>query len=181
MIPKAILSVYHLSHFLFLFMKHTHTLSLANIYTHSLTPLLTYIHNVPLSLILSHPYPHTHYLCSSYMHSHPHTHTQCFVIVRAKERIKFWTRRTTQSFVVPTLVLPCAIDVHHVVEQSESERNFGVLRMHRPRSINATYLRQAGVNFTNVLRTASTLVDSESVKNTVKSSVSFYAFGICTR
>jgi len=75
MIPKAILSVYHLSHFLFLFMKHTHTLSLANIYTHSLTPLLTYIHNVPLSLILSHPYPHTHYLCSSYMHSHPHTHS----------------------------------------------------------------------------------------------------------
>jgi len=37
----------------------------------------------------------------------------------------------------------------------------------------------AGVNFTNILRKAFTLVDPESVKNTVKSSVSFYAFGIC--
>jgi len=37
------------------------------------------------------------------------------------------------------------------------------------------------VDFTNVLRTAFTLVDPESVKNTVKSLVSFYAFGICER
>jgi len=36
-----------------------------------------------------------------------------------------------------------------------------------------------GVNFTNFLRTAFTLVDPKSIKNTVKSSVSFYAFGIC--
>ncbi len=36
-----------------------------------------------------------------------------------------------------------------------------------------------GVNFTNILPTAFTLVDPESVKNTVKSSVSFYAFRIC--
>jgi len=35
-----------------------------------------------------------------------------------------------------------------------------------------------GVNFTNVLRTAFALVDPKSVKNTVKSSVTFYAFGI---
>ncbi len=34
-------------------------------------------------------------------------------------------------------------------------------------------------NFTNVLCQAFTLVDPETVKNTVKSSVSFYAFGIC--
>jgi len=39
----------------------------------------------------------------------------------------------------------------------------------------------AGVNFTNVLRTAFALVDPESVKNTVKSSVSFYTFGINER
>ncbi len=32
------------------------------------------------------------------------------------------------------------------------------------------------VNFINVLRTAFALVDPKSVKNTVKSSVSFYAF-----
>jgi len=36
-----------------------------------------------------------------------------------------------------------------------------------------------GLNFINVLRTAFSLVDPESVKNTVKSSVSFYTFGIC--
>jgi len=35
-----------------------------------------------------------------------------------------------------------------------------------------------GVNFINILRAAFTLVDPESVKNTVKSSVSFHAFGI---
>ncbi len=35
----------------------------------------------------------------------------------------------------------------------------------------------SGVNFINVLYTAFTLVDPESVKNTVKSSVSFDAFG----
>ncbi len=37
---------------------------------------------------------------------------------------------------------------------------------------------QTGVNFINVLYTAFTLVDPESVKNTVKSSVTFYTFGI---
>ncbi len=37
------------------------------------------------------------------------------------------------------------------------------------------------VNFTKVLCAAFTLVDPKSVKNTVKSSVSFYAFGICER
>ena len=35
-----------------------------------------------------------------------------------------------------------------------------------------------GVNFTNILLTAFVHVDSKSVKNTVKSLVSFYAFGI---
>jgi len=35
-----------------------------------------------------------------------------------------------------------------------------------------------GVNFINVSSTAFALVDPKSVKNTVKSSVSFYAFGI---
>ena len=35
-----------------------------------------------------------------------------------------------------------------------------------------------GVNFINVLRTAFALVDLESIKNTVKSSVPFYIFGI---
>jgi hypothetical protein len=38
-----------------------------------------------------------------------------------------------------------------------------------------------GVNFSNVLRTAFALVDPKSVKNTDKSSVSFYAFGIYER
>ncbi len=38
-----------------------------------------------------------------------------------------------------------------------------------------------GVNFINVLRTAFALVDPKSVKNTVKSSVSLYAFGIYER
>jgi len=38
-----------------------------------------------------------------------------------------------------------------------------------------------GVNFTNVLHKAFTLVDPKSVKNAVKSSVFFYAFGIYGR
>ena len=38
-----------------------------------------------------------------------------------------------------------------------------------------------GLNFINILRTAFTLVDPKSVKNTLKSSVSFYAFGIYVR
>jgi hypothetical protein len=42
-------------------------------------------------------------------------------------------------------------------------------------------IERAGVNFINVLRTAFALVESKSVKNTVKSSVSFYAFGIYER
>ncbi len=37
------------------------------------------------------------------------------------------------------------------------------------------------VNFINVLRTAFALIDPKSVTNTVKSSVSFYAFGIYER
>jgi len=41
--------------------------------------------------------------------------------------------------------------------------------------------RDIKVNFINVLRTAFTLVDPESVKNTVKSSASFYAFEIIVR
>jgi hypothetical protein len=42
-------------------------------------------------------------------------------------------------------------------------------------------VNQSGVNFTNVLRTAFTLVDPKNIKNTVKSSSSFYAFGVCER
>jgi len=38
-----------------------------------------------------------------------------------------------------------------------------------------------GVHFINVICTAFALVDPESVKNTVKSSVSLYAFGIYER
>jgi len=38
-----------------------------------------------------------------------------------------------------------------------------------------------GVNFINILRTAFALVDPKSVKNTVDSSVSCYAFGIYKR
>ena len=37
------------------------------------------------------------------------------------------------------------------------------------------------VNFINVLLTAFALIDPKSIKITVKSSVSFYAFGICER
>jgi len=39
-------------------------------------------------------------------------------------------------------------------------------------------MQKPGVNFTNILLAAFTLVDLKGVKNTVKSSVSFYAFGI---
>jgi hypothetical protein len=37
---------------------------------------------------------------------------------------------------------------------------------------------QAGVDFINVKSTAFTLIDPKSVNNTVKSSISFYAFSI---
>jgi len=46
---------------------------------------------------------------------------------------------------------------------------------------NHKVLNGSGVDFINVLRTAFSLVDPESVKNTVKSSASFYAFGIYER
>jgi len=36
-----------------------------------------------------------------------------------------------------------------------------------------------GVNFTNILLAALTLVDPKSIRNTVKSSVTSYTFGIC--
>ncbi len=39
----------------------------------------------------------------------------------------------------------------------------------------------SGVNFTNILHAAFTIVDPKSIKNTVKSSVSFYTFWISTR
>jgi len=42
-----------------------------------------------------------------------------------------------------------------------------------------TFRALLGVNFINILQAAFMLVDPESVKNTVKSSVSIYAFGIC--
>ncbi len=38
-----------------------------------------------------------------------------------------------------------------------------------------------GLNFTIILRASFLLVDPKSIKNTVKSSVSFYAFMICKR
>ena len=43
------------------------------------------------------------------------------------------------------------------------------------------YLKHSGVDFTNILRAAFKIIDPKSVKNTVKSSASSYAFGICTR
>ena len=44
-----------------------------------------------------------------------------------------------------------------------------------------SFLQSSGVNFINNLHTAFAFVDSKSVKNTVKSSVSFYAFWIYKR
>ncbi len=41
-----------------------------------------------------------------------------------------------------------------------------------------TKILRPGVNFINILRTAFALLDPKSVKSTVKSPVSFYAFGI---
>ncbi len=46
---------------------------------------------------------------------------------------------------------------------------------------NSIFLPAPGLNFINVLHIAFTLVDPKSIKNTVKSSVSFYSFGICGR
>ncbi len=43
------------------------------------------------------------------------------------------------------------------------------------------FIHQPCVNFTNVLCAAFMLVDPKSVKSTVKSLVSFYAFRICVR
>ncbi len=55
---------------------------------------------------------------------------------------------------------------------------------HRPYDLsrqNQTISNIPGVNFTNVLRASFMLIDPKSVKNKVKSSVSFYAFRICAR
>ena len=41
--------------------------------------------------------------------------------------------------------------------------------------------QRQGVNFINILRTAFVLVDPKNIRNTAKSSVSFYAFGIYER
>ncbi len=38
-----------------------------------------------------------------------------------------------------------------------------------------------GFNFTNIIQAAFALVDPKSVKNTDKSSLLFYTFGLCTR
>ncbi len=43
------------------------------------------------------------------------------------------------------------------------------------------WMMTPGLNFINVLHTAFILVNPKSVKNTVKSYVYFYAFGICER
>jgi len=45
-------------------------------------------------------------------------------------------------------------------------------------SIKRENLQEPGVNFINVLGAAFVLIDPKSVKNTVKSSVSVYAFGL---
>jgi len=53
-----------------------------------------------------------------------------------------------------------------------------------PRAILVTFeinILTSSVNFINILCTAFALIDPESVKNTVKSSVFFYAFGIYER
>ena len=47
-------------------------------------------------------------------------------------------------------------------------------------ALNANALK-SGVNFTNVLQAAFTLIDPKSIKNSVKLPVSFYSFGIYKR
>jgi len=55
------------------------------------------------------------------------------------------------------------------------------LKFAKVRDYAVVSLSGSGVNFINILRTAFTLVDPKSIKNTVKSKVSFYAFGIWVR
>jgi len=50
---------------------------------------------------------------------------------------------------------------------------------HMPPTVHV--FEKPGVDFNNVQRTAFTLVDPKSAKNTVKSSVSYYAFRIYER
>ncbi len=68
------------------------------------------------------------------------------------------------------------------------ENTFDIIIVHafffRYGVLNATRTKHkggAGVNFINVLHTAFTLVDPKSIKHTVKSSVTFYTFGIYER
>jgi len=69
-----------------------------------------------------------------------------------------------------------------VIIQSSYQYLFTLLRSTSVKAVCKTLVKLSpGFNFDNILHTAFTLVDPESAKNTDKSSVSFYTFGICER
>jgi len=71
-------------------------------------------------------------------------------------------------------------DPNSAKRQSSCQCLFLLCRAACIKAVTKTLIKSTlGDNFTNDLRTAFMLVDPESVKNTVKSSVCFYAFGIC--
>ncbi len=65
-----------------------------------------------------------------------------------------------------------------VVANNISKNLDFVFKVNQDVTLQSTVSQPTGVNFINVLCTAFGLVDPKSVKNTAKSSVSFYAFGI---
>ncbi len=78
-------------------------------------------------------------------------------------------------------------DLRRVGEEDHKHGSFDVVvlilhkgldQVNQPLTQNDARFFTSGVNFTNILLTAFTLVNPKSVKNTVNSSVSFCAFGI---
>ncbi len=93
----------------------------------------------------------------------------CFKSLEAKTlfKIKHW-QNVLESY---------SIFLLHLIDDDQVRHLHGLLHPHHHR-LEVGRRPQVGVNFINVLCTAFALVDPESVKNTVKSSVSFYVFGI---
>ncbi len=73
-------------------------------------------------------------------------------------------------------------DPESVRTQSSDQYLFTLLGSTSVKAVRRTLMKLSpGVHFINILCTAFALVDPKSIKNTVKSSMSFYAFGIYER
>jgi len=87
--------------------------------------------------------------------------------------------RTTQALPPKSkTIMPCW--TLEILAREQVFAQLGLLSISQPIFVTKDILI-TDVNFTNILRAAFTLIDPKSIKNTVKSSLSFYTFKISTR